>query len=406
MPSTISSFPAIPSRSTQDNAAFVAAMDQFLGHLVTFVAEANALAAAMGSVAAGAFSGTSATSRAIGTGTKTFTATTGLALSPGQACIVASAAAPATNWMTGTVGSYDPVSGALSVDVTVVGGAGTYADWAIGLLPDSNALLKSGGAMIGKLLLAASAAGAAGINLGQGIAPSAPVNGDLWLEAAGLFARIAGTTRQFSEVGHTHTSFANLALTGTPTAPTAGLGTSTTQIATTAFVAAALANLVSSAPGALDTLNELAAALGNDANFATTMTNALAGKASTGHTHASFTNLGLTDPVITGTIAEDIYTIVDGAAFEINPRNGSIQMITLGASRTPKATNMVNGESVTLAVDDGTAYTLTWTDATFGGAGVKWLGGSAPTLATTGYTWITLWKVGGQVYGSCPGSSA
>lgn len=69
------------------------------------------------------------------------------------------------------------------------------------------------------------------------------------------------------------------ALTGTPTAPTAGSGTNTTQIATTAFVQAALAALVAAAPTALDTLNELAVALGNDPNFATTITNALAGKA-------------------------------------------------------------------------------------------------------------------------------
>ncbi|HBL5002393.1 TPA: tail fiber protein, partial [Enterobacter cloacae] len=48
--------------------------------------------------------------------------------------------------------------------------------------------------------------------------------------------------------------------------------------ATTAFVKSALAALVGSSPAALDTLNELAAALGNDPNFATTMTNALAGK--------------------------------------------------------------------------------------------------------------------------------
>ncbi|MEJ5109472.1 phage tail protein, partial [Enterobacter ludwigii] len=67
-------------------------------------------------------------------------------------------------------------------------------------------------------------------------------------------------------------------LTGTPTAPTAAQTVNTTQIATTAFVKAAIAGLVGSSPAALDTLNELAAALGNDANFATTMTNALAGK--------------------------------------------------------------------------------------------------------------------------------
>ena len=68
------------------------------------------------------------------------------------------------------------------------------------------------------------------------------------------------------------------ALSGTPTTPTARQGTNNTQIANTAFVMAAIAALVDSSPDALNTLNELAAALGNDPNFATTMTNALAGK--------------------------------------------------------------------------------------------------------------------------------
>lgn len=68
------------------------------------------------------------------------------------------------------------------------------------------------------------------------------------------------------------------ALTGTPTAPTAEQSVNNTQIATTAFVKAAIAAMVASAPAALDTLNELAAALGNDPKFATTMLNALAGK--------------------------------------------------------------------------------------------------------------------------------
>ncbi|HFM0159408.1 TPA: phage tail protein [Escherichia coli] len=71
---------------------------------------------------------------------------------------------------------------------------------------------------------------------------------------------------------------ASPALTGTPTAPTAAQTVNNTQIATTGFVKSAIAALVASSPAALDTLNELAAALGNDPNFATTVTNALAGK--------------------------------------------------------------------------------------------------------------------------------
>lgn len=71
---------------------------------------------------------------------------------------------------------------------------------------------------------------------------------------------------------------ANPTLTGVPAAPTATSGTSTTQIATTAFVRAEIAALVDSAPETLDTLNELAAALGDDPNFAATVTAELATK--------------------------------------------------------------------------------------------------------------------------------
>jgi hypothetical protein len=121
----------------------------------------------------------------------------------------------------------------------------------------------------------------------------------------------------------------------------------------------------------------------------------------------TLTNKTLTDPAIIGTITEDIFTITDGAAFEIDPGNGSVQLITLDANRTPKATNMVAGEAITLMVDDGSAYALTWTDATFGGSGVVWKtdGGVAPTLNTSGYTAIVLWKVSTQVYGARVGDA-
>lgn len=105
------------------------------------------------------------------------------------------------------------------------------------------------------------------------------------------------------------------ALTGTPTAPTATAGTSSTQIANTAFVANAIAALLNSAPGALDTLDELAAALGDDPNFATTITNALAGKlakasnlADLTNVSAALTNLGAT------TIGAQVFAAANAAA--------------------------------------------------------------------------------------------
>jgi len=112
----------------------------------------------------------------------------------------------------------------------------------------------------------------------------------------------------------------------------------------------------------------------------------------------TLTNKTLTDPTIIGTVTEDIFTITDAAAFEINPANGSIQTITLGANRTPAATNFTNGKIVLLGINDGTAFTITWTTVA-----VTWVkaGGtaSAPTLATTGFTWVLLWEVGGVIYG-------
>ncbi len=85
---------------------------------------------------------------------------------------------------------------------------------------------------------------------------------------------------------------ANPTFTGTVTVPNVAAGTSDWRAANTAFVQTAIANLVGSSPAALDTLNELATALGNDPNFAATMTNALAGKAAKATTLAGY---GITD---------------------------------------------------------------------------------------------------------------
>lgn len=125
-----------------------------------------------------------------------------------------------------------------------------------------------------------------------------------------------------------------------------------------------------------------------------------------GKTAPSGTVVGTTDTqtlsakTLTGT-KETVYTITDGAAFEIDPANGGIQVITLTASRTPAATNFTAGQSVTLMIADGTAYTITWSTVA-----VTWVGGVAPTLATTGYTVVELWKVGSTIYGAHVGDVA
>lgn len=97
--------------------------------------------------------------------------------------------------------------------------------------------------------------------------------------------------------------------------------------------------------------------------------------------------------------ADAVHAISDGAAFEIDPKWGNIQTLTLGASRTPKATNFMSGQSMTLHVA-ATSYTITWTDGTLS---PTWIGGAAPTLSATDDTVISLWKVGSTIYGALVG---
>ncbi len=103
-----------------------------------------------------------------------------------------------------------------------------------------------------------------------------------------------------------------------PTAPTQTTGNNSTRLATTAFVQGAISDLVAAAPGALNTLDELAAALGDDANFATTVTNALAGKvAKAGDTLSGDLTVAKTTPAInlnaTGSNDDAVYKFSDGS---------------------------------------------------------------------------------------------
>jgi len=154
----------------------------------------------------------------------------------------------------------------------------------------------------------------------------------------------------------TYAPLASPALTGTPTAPTATAGTSTTQVATTAFVGTAVSNLVASAPAALDTLNELAAALGNDASFSTTVTNSIATKLPlAGGTMSGAIAMGTNK--ITGmgtpTVSTDAATkgYVDGVTVAPSNLTGPITSVgaaTSIASQTGTGTKFVVDTSPTL----------------------------------------------------------
>ena len=159
-----------------------------------------------------------------------------------------------------------------------------------------------------------------------------------------------------STAASTYAPLASPALTGVPTAPTAAANTNTTQVATTAYVQTEINDLIASAPGALDTLDELAAALGDDANFATTVTNSLATKLPlAGGTMSGAIAMGTNK--ITGagdpTSAQDVATknYVDTASIAPSNLTGPITSVgsaTSVAAQTGTGSTFVMNTSPTL----------------------------------------------------------
>lgn len=89
---------------------------------------------------------------------------------------------------------------------------------------------------------------------------------------------------------------------------------------------------------------------------------------------------------------EDVGTMPSGTTPAIDASNGQIQTWTLSGNSSP-TDSLVSGEGVVLLIDDGTAYTITWPSVT-------WDSGSAPTLETTGFTKVVLYKVGSSLRGA------
>ena len=155
----------------------------------------------------------------------------------------------------------------------------------------------------------------------------------------------------------TYAPLANPALTGTPTAPTAAANTNTTQIATTAYVQTELTDLIGGAPGALDTLNELAAALANDASYSTTITTALAtklplaGGTMTGAIAMGTNKItGLGTPTVSTDAVTKAYAdaILVGAPGNLTGPITSVGAVTSIASQTGTGTKFVVDTSPTL----------------------------------------------------------
>lgn len=85
---------------------------------------------------------------------------------------------------------------------------------------------------------------------------------------------------------------------------------------------------------------------------------------------------------------QKVFTITDGASVDIDPANGPYQLWILTANRTPTATNFLSGQTVILKVGGGAFFSVDWTT----GMDVRWTGGSAPPLPTSGSAMIMLWK--------------
>jgi hypothetical protein len=114
----------------------------------------------------------------------------------------------------------------------------------------------------------------------------------------------------------------------------------------------------------------------------------------------TLSNKTITNLIMDGYIREEVFA-VSGTTPALSPSNGTIQTWTLSGNSTPTQGTWTQGESMTLMINDGSASTVTWTSVP-----VVWVGGAAPTLATTGYTVIELWEVGTTVYGALVGNVA
>jgi hypothetical protein len=115
----------------------------------------------------------------------------------------------------------------------------------------------------------------------------------------------------------------------------------------------------------------------------------------------TLTNKTISGVLLNGGYTEEVF-VVSGTTPALSPTNGSVQTWTLTANSTPAAGTWASGQSMTLMIDDGSAYTINWASL-----GVTWKtgGGLAPMLLTSGYTAIIFIKVDMTIYGWIAGDA-
>ena len=227
------------------------------------------------------------------------------------------------------------------------------------------------------------------------IADATIVDADISSSAAIAQSKISGLSTSLG----LKADLASPALTGVPTAPTAAAATNTTQVATTAYVRGEVAALVNSAGSTLDTLGEIATALGNDANLSTTLTTSIALKAPkadptfTGTVTVSASGVAFTDgtqtkagvPSITTiatALAAGAQTIAAGQQDKFIPLTGAV-VITL------PATGYSTGQSIDFYQESGTGAYFNTTNSVVGTPGLKFRATSSVcTAMKTASGWL------------------
>ena len=213
----------------------------------------------------------------------------------------------------------------------------------------------------------------------------------------------------------TYAPLASPALTGVPTAPTAAVATNTTQVATTAYVRGEVAALVNSASGTLDTLGEIATALGNDANLSTTLTNAIALKAPLASPTFTGTNT-VANITVSGTsnMSANGVQFSDGTQTKIavpslttttTTVSAAYNLSTVGLTLRDQLINIAGAYAITIPTNATTAFPVGtsisfWQSSGAGGASFVAADGAVSVYATPGatlralYSSATITKVG------------
>jgi hypothetical protein len=194
----------------------------------------------------------------------------------------------------------------------------------------------------------------------------------------------------------TSTGTGNTVLSTSPTLVTPVLGTPTSVTLTNATGLPVATGISGLGTGVATFL-----ATPSSANLRTALTDETGTGSAVFATSPTISTPTISAPTINDGYTEEVFAVT-GTTPALSPTNGSIQTWTLSGNSTPTAGTWADGQSLTLMVDDGTARTITWTSVA-----VTWKtnGGAAPTLNTTGFTAIQLWKVGGVVYGARVGDA-